>query len=878
MSRLRQFFARVRGLLAFGKRDADMSEEMDAHLAVAEQEHLRRGLPPEEARFAAKRDFGGVEQVKETYRERRGLPVIETLLQDLRFGARMLRKNPGFTAVAVLTLALGIGANSAIFSLVNGVLLRPLPYAQPDRLMTYWNYGMPKGAFFALRDRMQTADLAGYSFTDGYNVTVGDKPVRLLGARISVNAFSILGVQPQFGRDFVPDEEVPAHSHVVILTHGLWQQLYGNDETAVGKSITIEAVPFQIVGIMPEGFHFPSAQTQFLLPITADPGKTDLWGAFMYQPLGRLHPGVTLAQNNAEYHALIPSVVKLYPWKMPDHYVEWTKVTPLDQSIVNGVQTKLYLLLGAVGLVLLIACANVANLLLMRAASRQREIAVRRAMGATRLRLLRQLLTESVLLALAGGALGVALAAAGVRGLKGMLPADTPRIGEAALDWRVVAFTAALALVTGLIFGLAPALRAARSDIETALRGNSAKAGASRSRRRLSSALVVSEAALMVVLMVSAGLLMKSLWRLYHAQTGMRTEHLLTAMITPVARECTTGDQCVGFFQQVRDRTAALPGVEDAALTDKVPFDGVYFSAMSVEDRPEFRSSAPLSTYEFTVSPGYLKTMGIPLLAGRDFNDGDRVGAPPVVVVSRSLAEYVWPGQNPIGKHIMPSWLHNWCTVVGIAADIREYVVFPDDISRVHGDIYFSTAQGIMTPPDELELVARTTGDPRAVEAGIRQIVASIRGNVPVSKVRTMDQIISQAASAPRSTASIFALFAVLALALGAIGIYSVVSYSVAERTQEIGVRVAIGAQRDDVLRLVLGQGMRLAAVGIAIGLVAAAASSRLLTSLLYSVAPIDGITYAGVALLLCVVAALACYVPARRAMRVDPVIALRYE
>jgi predicted permease len=879
MGRLREIILRLRGLFSRAKGDAEMSDEVRAHLEFAEEENRRRGMSKVEAKFAARRDFGGVEQVKEVYRERRGLPVIETFLQDLRFGARMLRKNPGFTAVAILTLALGIGANAAIFSLVNGVLLKPLPYSEPDRLVKLWNIGMPKGALLALKDRMKTVDIAGFTWSDGWNITGLEEPLRVNGSRISPEVFSMLGVHPEIGREFRSEDQPPAQSHVVIISHGLWLRLFGGDPNALGRSVTIEGIPCQIIGVMPAGLRFPDPTTEFLLPMTTETAGSTLWGGFAYGALGRLRSGVTLEKARAEYRSLVPQIVKLYPWPMPTHYAEWTTVTPLMESLVGGVQTKLYLLLGAVGLVLLIACANVANLMLTRASSRQKEIAVRRALGAGRIRLIRQMLTESVLLAACGGAVGLAISWAGLAGLKVGLPSDTPRLAEATLDWRVLAFTALLALFTGLFFGLTPASRASHTDIEQSLRGGSSKSGVGRGRRRLSSALVVCESGLMVVLMISAGLMLKSLWRLAHMSTGIRTDNILTAVVTPQARLCSQGNECVDFFNALLERASTLPGVESAAFTDKIPLDGAGFVPLAVEGRPEFTSSSPLNAYEFTVSPGFLRTFEIPLLAGRDFRNSDRVGAAGAVIISRKLADHVWPGQDPVGQHIKPSWVKDWFSVVGVVADVREFAIYPEGAqARLDGDIYFPAAQGIMFPLDEGRLVVRTKGNPEQLATSIRETVAVLRKDVPVSSIRTMDNIFSDAVSAPRSVASLFSLFAALALFLGAIGIYSVVSYSVAERTQEIGVRLAIGAQRIDVLRLVLGQGMRLVILGIGLGIAASIAATRLILGLLYGVGHTDVATYLGVTVLLACVAALACYVPARRAMRVDPVIALRYE
>lgn len=813
-------------------------------------------------------------------RSRPGGNMLSDFLQDARLALRMFAKRSAFTAVIVLTLALGIGANTVMFSLVDSVLLRPLPYSEPDRLMAMWQGGMPKGAFFALQEKTSKTWIEGYSRDAGYNIAGADAPMHVIGGHVTPGLFPLLGVNTEIGRVFSPNDVRSAeHSSVVILSHSLSEKLFGTGVNPLGRTLTIEENQFQIVGVMPAGFQFPTAETQFWLPIHLSPNKLDLWGAFAYVPVGRLKPGVTLAEARAEYHGLVPQIVKLFPWPMPAHYAEWTDVQPMQSALVREVRSKLLLLFGAVGLVLAIACVNVSNLLLARAASRQKEIALRAAIGASRTRLMRQLITESLLIAALGGALGFALAAAGFGALRGVLPADTPRLAEASIDYRVMLFTAAIAVVTGLAFGIAPALRISGRSFESAMRGSRPGAGVSQSRRRISSALVVTESALMAVLLVGAGLTLKSLWQLTHLDTGMRADHIVTALITPTVASCSQGDQCITLFRDLRARAAALPGVESAAEADNIPFNGVFFGALAVEDRPEYSAASPLSTYEFTVSPGLIGTLGIPLLEGRDFTDADRSGAPGVVMVSRSLAERLWPGRSPIGRRIKPSWMKDWRDVVGVVADVREYSVYPDGASgRVFGDVYFPAAQGVIGPLSEVRLVTRTRDNPANFTANLRALLADLRGDVAVSEVRTMDDVMAQSVSAPRATTSLFAIFAMLALLLGLIGIYSVVSQAVAERTREIGVRMAIGAQRNDVMRLILTQGMRPAAAGIVIGLIVAAAASRVMASLLYGTAAIDGVTYAAVTVFLVGAAALACLIPARRATHVDPVIALREE
>jgi predicted permease len=721
-------------------------------------------------------------------------------------------------------------------------------------------------------------EIGGYGWETGYNLTGREEPVRLVGSRVTPSLFPLLGVNAQFGRVFRPEEELPGQSHVVVLSQQLWKRLYGQDPSVIGRSVTLESANYQVVGVMPANFRFPSSETDFWLPIQIDPGGKDLWGWFGYVPIARLLPGVSLAEAKAEYRGLIPQVVKLFPWPMPAHYAEWTEALPLQTAMVASVEARLILLLGAVGLVLLIACANVANLLLTRTAARQKEIAVRLALGAGRTRLARQLLTECLLVAFGGGALGLLLAQGGLVVLRHVLPADTPRLAEATLDLRALAFTAGLAVVTGLGFGLVPAWRASRTNTEQTLRGSSQKPGLGRGRRKLSRALVVTEAAVMVVLLIGAGLTLRSLWRLSHLPMGFRTDHVLTALITPNASVCNQGDHCVGFYRELVGRVGRLPGVETAAIADSVAFEGVAPLALVVEDRPEYSSAAPFSAWSFTLSPGLVRTLDIPLLAGRDFTDADRMGAPGVVLVSRKFAERLWPGQNPLGRHVKPSWVKEWRTVVGVVADVRELAISPEGAWRVTGDIYFPAAQGVLVPLSDARLVARTAGNAEAVAASLRGVVGSLRNDVVVSRIRTMDEILSLSVSAPRSTTSLFVLFAVLALALGAMGIYSVVSYSVAERTHEIGIRMAMGAQQRNVLKLVVGEGMKLVCAGVVLGLVGAAGLARLMQSVLYGLRPSDPLTYVSVSLLLVLVALAACYIPAQRALRVDPMIALRYE
>lgn len=889
-------------------REQEIVDELAQQLEAAYAAAIARGSDPARAELAARSQFSDWKKLageirsaerplsaaisertpinmknlldEDALRKRRGGNLLSDAWQDVRVALRMLRRKPAFAAVVVFTLALGIGANTVMFSMVNSVLLRPLPYAEPDRLTVLWEIGLPKGGFFALQAKTTKQWVEGYSRDAGYNLSGESEPVRVVGGHVTAGLFSLLGVNPEIGRNFVAaDQKASEHGSVVMLSRALSERLYGANANPLGHWLTIEGNRFQVIGVMPKAFHFPTTETEFWLPVHMTPGGADLWGAFAYVAVGRLRPGVSVAEANAEYRALVPQVVKLFPWPMPAHYAEWTNAQPMQNAVVGEVREKLLLLFGAVALVLLIACVNVSNLLLARAASRQREIAVRAAIGASRMRLVRQLITESLIIAALGGMLALAMAAAGFRALKLILPAETPRLAEASLDYRVMVFAAVAVIFTGLAFGLLPALRASRRNFETAMRGTGTGAGQSRARRRLSHGLVVAESALMAVLLVGAALTVKSLWQLTHLETGMHADHIVSALITPPVAMCGAGDHCVSYFRELRERAAAISGVESAAEADNVPFNGVYFGVIAVEERPEYSSTSPLSTYEFVTSPGLISTLGIPLLSGRDFTDADREGSPAVAMVSRDLAEKLWPGKDPVGRRLKPSWMKDWRTVVGVVADVREYAVYPDGAEgRVFGDVYFPAAQGVIDPATQLRLVLRTRQGGAEVTAGLRALLKDLRGDVAVSQIRTMDEVMARSVAAPRATTSLFAIFAGLAFALGLIGIYSVVAHSVAERTREIGVRMAIGAQRGDVVRMILVQGMLPATMGIAAGLVLAAASARVMASLLYGAARLDVGTLIAVVILLGGAASVACWIPARRATRVDPVIALREE
>jgi len=882
MRRLREWFLRLGGLFRKEQREAELSAELESHLQMHVEENLHAGMTPEGAWREALIKLGGVEQTKEEYREQRGLPWFETLLQDLRYGARMLRKNPGFTIVAALTLALGIGANTAIFSLVDGILLRPLPFAKPKELVSITGT-YPKGAFVAMREQMQSLDAAGYVEGYEFNLTGRGEPVRLSGTLVSAEFFLVLGARPELGRPFYPGEDKAGQDSYVILSHALWRQRFGGDASIVGRSIELEGVSRQVVGVMPAEFHFPSPKTQIWIPLHNDPRDNVAYWAGDFMPIiGRLRPGATIDGARAEIRLFQTRVFALFPWTMPNSWNADVSVVELQSGMVADVRARLFLLLGAVSLILLIACVNVANLALSRVATREKEIAVRSAMGADRERVMRQLLTESVLLALTGATLGVFLAAEGLHLLKAALPADTPRLVDAHIDWRVLAFTGGLAVVTGILFGLAPAIHSSRTAVAEAL--NSAGRGASTTvSHRLRSGLAIAEIAFAVLLVVAAGLLVRSFWALSHVDPGFCTAQILTGRITPNQAYCSDAARCVSFYRELVSRMEAVPGVTSAAVVNTLPLGGrVAKRALDVENL--FVSpgeNGPLFWLD-TVTPEYFAVMNIPVLSGRGFTSADTTGTSPVAIVTTSTARRFWPGRNAIGSHIRLSSDKEWRTVVGIVPDVRAYDMQRSIPDWMNGTLYLpystnATLEGGRVPSD-MTIVVQANLDEAQVQDQLRRTVAGLNPEVPTGEVKPMSAVVSESVSTPASTTFLFVAFASLALVLGIIGIYGVLAYLVATRTREIGIRLALGALPRDVLRLILKEGAWFSLIGIVLGLASAFALTRLLAGELYGVSPADPITFTAAATIMGVVTMLACYIPTRRAMRVDPMVALRYE
>jgi len=815
-------------------------------------------------------------------------------LEDIRYGWRVLRKSPGFMAIAVLTLALGIGANSAIFSFVHAVLLQPLPFPHAKRLVLIWetdpNRQVTRGVvapaeLLDWRQQAHSFESLGALRTWFYNLSGGTEPEQVWGMSVTTNFFDVLGVSPLLGRAFLPSESVPGRDQVAILSHSLWMRRFGGDPAVLGRSLTIDQKPYTIVGVLSADFSLygTSRDYQVWLPSAWNTAQLRR-DAHSLVVLGRLSPGVSIAQAQAEMSTLLSREQQQYP---DEDQGLGIRVTGMHDELTHKLRPALLTLMCAVGFVLLIACANVANLLLARAATRQREVAVRAALGAGRMRLFRQFLTESLMLGLLGGVAGAAVAVGGLRLLLTVLPraggyGEIPHLEWIRINIPVLLFTLGIAVATGIIFGLAPALQNSRTDLSECMkeggRGSTVRHG-----RAVRSALVISETALALVLLVGAGLLIENFVRLLNQDVGFRPENLLTMQVWMPAAKYASEQELVSFVQQARDRLAALPGVRSVSAINFLPLTGWGdFTDFSIEGRPAPQKGEEFTSQYRVIDPGYFQTMDIPLKAGRYFAEADNSGAPGVAAISESLARQYWPNENPVGKRIrldaLPSsspWQPNartdWLTVTGLAGDVHD----SDLDEKSMPQIYLPFAQN---PSRIMRFVLRVDGDPANLTGAAARTVASVNGDQAVTEVETMEGFVSQALSQRRLNMSLLAVFAFVAIFLASIGIYGVVAYSVSQRTHEIGIRIALGAQPSQVLRLIVGQAMKLALAGIAIGLLASVFLARLLSSSLLGVQSGDPLTFAGVAGTLVLVALVASYLPARKAMRVNPMIALRHE
>ena len=805
---------------------------------------------------------------------------FENAVADLRYGARTLLKHRGFTFVVVLTLALGIGINTAVFSLVHGILLEPLPYAQSDQLVMVGKSNLTRAILVGLHQQLKQTDVATVSIDKGFTLTGNGQAVRLTGNEISSNMFPMLGATPKLGRMLNVDEQAPGRDRLVILSYGLWQTKFGGDPAIVGRTVILNDVARQVAGVMPQGFAFPSAATQLWIPAEINvSSQTDMW-EFGYNIIGRLRPGATMATARAEFDVVFPQVWKTCPFPLAEWFVKQTDFQSLRDFTVSSARTTLLGLLGAVAMILLIACVNVASLLLSRSAGREKEIAVRAALGASRSRIITQLLTESVLLGLIAGAAGCGVAYFSLLALKVVLPMDTPRLANASIDASVLLFSAAISVASSIIFGLAPALQTSSPDIEHTLRATTKSSGISRGRRRLSASLVVAEISMAVILASGAGLLIKNLLVLSHMRTGFSEDQLLFADVTPTDDYCKQHDGCAEFYRTLLDRAENLPGVKASAYTAAVPMESFPGVPLIAQDLPETTTTPHLAWYSH-VSPDYFKTMEIPLLSGRDFNSSDRKDTLKVAIISKGTAQSLWPGRSPLGKHLRfadvpESGGPQWATIVGVVADVRHYKTAPpNSLAAVKGDIYFPFTQ---MPPSTMVMVLHAAGDMSTLRHELPATIASVDSAVPLSHFRTVHEIVAHTESEPRSTMWLFSIFAGLALFLGVVGIYSVLSYSVAQRTPEIGIRMALGASKQQVLLIILQQGTRLILGGIVLGIAGTLALTRLMASLLHGVSPSDPMTLALVAAVVSAAAMSATCIPCLRATRVNPTVCLKYE
>lgn len=888
-------------------RETEIADELSQHLEDRYQELLASGQSEEAAFRTALDDLKGEDLLvrglkrieRNFYREplvpgKASGNVFEGIVQDVRYAVRMLMKSPGFTAIAVLTLALGIGANTTIFTIVDTVLLRPLPFKDPSRLVTlsegFKSLGFPEvGASppdIAVIERMQKSFTSIGAFQNkDFDLSGGGEPEHITAARVSASIFPMLGIQPPLGRTYNEQEDKPG-TYVAVLSYGLWQRRYAGRANIVGQTIDLDRIPYTVIGVMPKNFQFPlpgpkdnNKPAGLWVPMAFTPDELQDWGdAYNNGVLARLKPGVTFNQARADAALVTAEIKRLYPPAMVKLLGATPAVglTPLHQAVTGPVETILLVLMAAVGLVLLIACANVATLLLSRAALRSKEIAIRTALGASRVRLIRQMLTEGLVLALVGGVLGILIAFWGTSGLLSLVPSSLALPHSVSLGGWVLAFVATVSCLTVVVFGVAPAFQVSSVEVQGSLQESGRSGTPSRARHRLQGIFVAAEFALAMILLIGAGLLIRSLSKLLETSPGFRPDHVLTMSVPLPFEGYSKATQVRQFYQQSIERIASLPGVKSVAASNDLPLGSNDNEVLQVEGRP---GNTPAITVTWTLGD-YFSALGIPLLKGRLFSQEDRIGSQPVAIVSKETAELLWPGEDAIGKRLGHPFPNMMRTVVGVVGDVNDgplgskpgphfylqYLQLPDD---------YLVYNNFIIP---MNLVVRTSVDPAPLTSAVVAQIHSLDPQLAVANIRTMDQEMASSVAAPKFNTFVLGLFAFLALFLASIGIYGVLAYAVAQQSHEIGIRMALGAQRRDVMRLILVRGARLALAGLAIGVLAALGLTRLMSSLLYATSASDPLTFAAVATVLLAVALLACYIPARRAMRVDPMIALRNE
>jgi putative ABC transport system permease protein len=884
---MRILISRLLGLFRKQRQERELDEELRAHLEMLTEENLRKGMSPENARCAALRSFGGVERTKERYREQRGVPALESFFQDIRYGLRGLLRNPGFAAVAIVTLALGVGANSAIFTVVNAILLRPLPYRDPSRLVyisEFWPHETPVRtvpspdfANWSEHDRLFDG-LAAYGGGAEVNLTGQGEPERLLGARVTADFFTLLGVQPIVGRSFLHEEDQPGGRKVVLLSYELWQRRFGRDTRIIGSPLQLDGESYMVVGVTPAGFRFPDddLRAQVFLPMLV--AHVANWKSpdnfRLLRPLARLRPDVTLEQARAELTSLVRAQAEQEPpqFKRMRAGME-VRVTALFERLSAPVRPILLILLSAVALLLIMSCVNVAGMLLARGAARQRELVVRAALGAGKARIAAQLLTENLALVIAAAAVAFLLGFAGLRALQALAPPQIPHLDSAKLDLRVLLFTMLIAALTGILSGLAPAVVGSCVELNEALKGSGAGTGSVRSQHRIRSILVTTEVALALVLLVGSGLLTRSLIHLISVNPGFNTHSLLTLRLSLSEKSYPKPVQKNAFLSELQSRVRALPGVRSAGAGSGLPTLGWWsLGGTDIEGQPEMPLGLRPDIPHDVVSATYFQTLGMPLVAGRSFSEQDRPTTIQVAVVNRAFVQRYFPGQNPIGKHVRNGDRAGpWREIIGVVGDVRQLGPSQDESPEIYTPYQQDTTE-------EMNLVLRTTTDPLALVAGVKAAVQAMDPAQPVYDVATMDQRLAESLSPQRFNALLVGAFALAALALAGVGVYGVLAFSVARRTSEIGLRMALGARRAEVLTLVVGEGLRLCGLGIGLGLAVSVPLTRLLRSVLFGVSPADPPTLAAASAALVLVAVLACCIPARRAITIDPMSALRQE
>ena len=880
----RELLARAAGALGLGRRDGELAQELDFHREMLEAQHRARGLDPAAARRAARLALGGSAQIAEEWRDQRSLPFFETLRQDARYGFRMLRRTPGFTVSALITLALGIGANTAIFTIVNAVLLRPLPYADPDRLVTVGDRnseGFSSNVGFATvldwRERSQTIESFAMMRSWLPTLVSNGEAERLPAVRVRWNYFDTMGVRPALGRSFTADDDRPDHWRVLLLSDGLWRRRFAADPSVVGRLVVMNDREYRIIGVMPASFEpldarrYYNADAEVWAPIGYElNGDSSCRGCQHLRGFGRLKRGATVAAATAEMNTIREQMRREHP---VDYDTGTIAVVPLRDALTGSVRTALVVLLAAVVFVLLIACANVANLLLARSVTRQRELALRAVLGAGRARIIRQLLTESVMLSAGGALAGIALAMLAIGGLATFAPVSLPRVEEVAIDGRVLAFTAVIAMLTSVIFGLVPAWRDAATGMQQTLAMDSRSSVGGPSRAR--SVLVVADLVLALVLLAGAGLMLRTVVALAHANPGFNADRILSLQFSLVGKAYAEDPAVVVFQNRTLEKLRALPGVEGAALAGQIPFGGnADCWGFHVNGRMKPNPVDDPCVERYGITRDYLRVMDITLVAGRTFSDADTSSAPPALVISQSTATLVWGKQNPIGSQVRIGGHERgpWRTVIGIVTDVH------------HDDLTEPVAPAMYTPQTQITdsyltaVVKSSTRDAASLAAPARAALRELDPTVPVYDIATLSSLVEKSAAERLFVMRLLAGFAIVAVLLAAIGLYGVVSHGVAQRTREVGVRVALGAQRADVMRLVLASGLWLVALGLAGGLAAAFVATRYLGTLMFGVSPVDPPTFAAAAALLTLVALLAHWVPIRRALLIDPASALRAE